>query len=534
MPNANSVVEVSSSASGSRKSSGSTSVAAVVNVSSSASTLTTNRFSRMRQEIYVEGENEGTAAHSWWKSPYIYRRRVAIKTPHGEAVHKNHPVVVSLPLGLISSRKVRRDLEDIEVIYASGAELNLLYREVRILEDRIEVAFKLFEDIPENTIVQGQYYIYYGNLSLEDQPRRPSRDLEFVISPYLPEGFAVPDQSLPDAPESFSDVSSTHPYYSEIMWLRDAGITEGFVDGTFRPSQVITRGIFAIMLYRMFGSPEGPFPDPEFSDITTGGELEAATDWMAYEGITQGFSDGTFRPNEQLQRSTLALFLYRAAGEPERKTDSRFSDVRFGHRHYDAIVWLSEANITQGYADFTFRPDNFVHRQHVAFFLFRFVHDMITLFDTEDSTSIFNRANWPAKTDHKSDMVSYTRPGEHWIEGSSRVRHARASCLLYAEHFRILSKVGPDRAIMEVQIDGSPWEEVDLFSLTEEIVPVFDAYHLSPDIHEIRMRVSGKSNEASLGDVINIDSVEYFKSVQALDEGEDVVELFWKTSTGGS
>jgi hypothetical protein len=50
---------------------------------------------------------------------------------------------------------------------------------------------------------------------------------------------------------TFADVSSNHPFYFEIEWMADAGITTGFVDGTFRPAAAVSRQSMAAFLYRL-------------------------------------------------------------------------------------------------------------------------------------------------------------------------------------------------------------------------------------------------------------------------------------------
>ena len=59
----------------------------------------------------------------------------------------------------------------------------------------------------------------------------------------------VTDYTAP-ATSPFSDVPTGHPFYTEIAWLAEQGITTGFPDGTFRPGQSITREAMAAFLYR--------------------------------------------------------------------------------------------------------------------------------------------------------------------------------------------------------------------------------------------------------------------------------------------
>lgn len=56
-------------------------------------------------------------------------------------------------------------------------------------------------------------------------------------------------------PADFSDVPPDHPFAAEIAWLAEEGITDGFSDGTFRPGAAITRQAMAAFVYRYATSP---------------------------------------------------------------------------------------------------------------------------------------------------------------------------------------------------------------------------------------------------------------------------------------
>jgi hypothetical protein len=52
---------------------------------------------------------------------------------------------------------------------------------------------------------------------------------------------------------AFTDVGSGHPFANEIYAIRDAGITTGYNDGTYRPGDPVTRGAMAAFMGRGFG-----------------------------------------------------------------------------------------------------------------------------------------------------------------------------------------------------------------------------------------------------------------------------------------
>lgn len=53
---------------------------------------------------------------------------------------------------------------------------------------------------------------------------------------------------------TFTDVGGGHPFADEIEQVADAGVANGFPDGTYRPSQPVTRQAMAAFLSRTGGS----------------------------------------------------------------------------------------------------------------------------------------------------------------------------------------------------------------------------------------------------------------------------------------
>lgn len=110
-----------------------------------------------------------------------------------------------------------------------------------------------------------------------------------------------------------------------------------------------------------------------FTDIWPGLQFAPEMDWMAWQGISTGYGDGTYRPWEPIRRDAMAAFLYRLAGRPAFTAPSRprFSDVPPSNQFYREIEWLASTGITTGYTDGTYRPLAPVNRDAMAAFLFR-------------------------------------------------------------------------------------------------------------------------------------------------------------------
>lgn len=180
------------------------------------------------------------------------------------------------------------------------------------------------------------------------------------------------NETAPDP--GFSDVPTTQPFFDEIAWLADQGLANGYNDGTFRPGATVTRQAMSAFLYRMAGSPAGPFPNPGFSDVRVGSTFYKEIAWMVDEGLANGFNDGTFRPGIGVTRQAASAFLHRFAGAPDEAFPATgFSDVPVGSTFYEEIGWMSANGITYGYANGTFRPGAVMTRQAAAAFLYRTV-----------------------------------------------------------------------------------------------------------------------------------------------------------------
>lgn len=114
--------------------------------------------------------------------------------------------------------------------------------------------------------------------------------------------------------------------------------------------------------------------DPRFVDVQPDNMFYKEINWLATRGITNGWSDSTFRPADSVERGAMAAFFYRMAGSPQytAPSTSRFSDVATDHPFYKEISWLAEQNITTGWDNGTFRPSNPIARDAMAAFLYRY------------------------------------------------------------------------------------------------------------------------------------------------------------------
>ena len=160
-----------------------------------------------------------------------------------------------------------------------------------------------------------------------------------------------------------------HPFSTEIRWLLDRGIAEGYADGDFGPARTVSRQAAVAFLHRLAGEPQATGASG-FDDVGADHPFHDAIAWAVEAGVTDGYPDNTFRPTAVVTRQAATTFLHRRAGEPA-GGDAGFEDVGADHPFHDAIAWAVEAGVTDGYDDGTFRPGADVTRQAMAAFLYR-------------------------------------------------------------------------------------------------------------------------------------------------------------------
>jgi len=189
-------------------------------------------------------------------------------------------------------------------------------------------------------------------------------------NPVNTDGCADPEGCL----SPFLDVAADHPFLEEICGLAQLRVTGGFTDRTFRPAASVTRQAMAAFLFRQLGGEVPGDCTEQFSDVPEEHPFFEEVCWLADSGITGGFSDGTFRPGATVTRQAMAAFLHRAAGSPPPSgcTPPQFSDVPASHPFFDEVCWLATSGVAGGFPNGTYRPAAIVTRQAMAAFLTRF------------------------------------------------------------------------------------------------------------------------------------------------------------------
>lgn len=142
-------------------------------------------------------------------------------------------------------------------------------------------------------------------------------------------------------------------------------ILGGYSDGTFRPGNDVTRGQLAKIVSNAAGWGE-PVSGQTFSDVAPGSTFYEYIERAAAHGAIGGYSDGTFRPGNNATRGQISKVVSNARGWNEPVTGQTFSDVEPGSTFYEYIERMASRGVIGGYSDGTFRPGNNATRGQTA------------------------------------------------------------------------------------------------------------------------------------------------------------------------
>lgn len=167
----------------------------------------------------------------------------------------------------------------------------------------------------------------------------------------------------------FDDVSVDAYYFDAVKWAADKGITGGVSDNLFAPDDGCTRAHIVTFLWRAAGSPE-PKSMTSFTDVTASAYYAKAVAWAVENGVTNGTTATTFDPDAVCTRAQAVAFLARALNG-KGGSSAAFTDVPADSYYADAVAWAVANRVTNGVSSDRFAPDNSCTRAQITAFLYR-------------------------------------------------------------------------------------------------------------------------------------------------------------------
>lgn len=162
-----------------------------------------------------------------------------------------------------------------------------------------------------------------------------------------------------------------------VEFLRSAGITNGYSNGSFCPSRSISRGEFTLMVCRAFGF-DTTAASSNFPDVPAGSPYAGAVATARSMGIVEG-NGGRFQPDSPITRQsamTIICRAMRAAGEqvPSRGASAlnAFSDqAQIASHARDSVAALASLGVVQGNSSMQINPRRSITRAEMAVILHR-------------------------------------------------------------------------------------------------------------------------------------------------------------------
>jgi len=152
------------------------------------------------------------------------------------------------------------------------------------------------------------------------------------------------------------------PYVED---LRVRGAVSGKTESSFGPDDYLTRGELAKIAVNSFGLETGG--STSFSDVDAGAWYMPYVAGVEAAGVVTGYEDGTFRPNEKVNRAEALKILLEASGmDLETAASAGFSDVVAGAWYENYVDYSYAAGVATGYEDGTFGVAKNVRRGEMA------------------------------------------------------------------------------------------------------------------------------------------------------------------------
>ena len=158
-------------------------------------------------------------------------------------------------------------------------------------------------------------------------------------------------------------------YESEIMFLTEKSIIQGYPDGYFHGSDEVTREQAATMVGRALDL-DGEKRNTKFPDVDetsfASGYIQSAVE----SGVIKGYPNGTYQPKSIMTRGEMA-YLISNAFKLEATSDVSYHDIKKGSSVDGPVNLLTTAGISEGTPDGNFLPDKTITRTEFSLFLAR-------------------------------------------------------------------------------------------------------------------------------------------------------------------
>ncbi|WP_138755001.1 asparaginase domain-containing protein [Paenibacillus sinopodophylli] len=270
-------------------------------------------------------------------------------------------VTVSIPAGA-TKEQMRLSITKLAstggIVDASSQLLSPVFEILKSIPDNFTIPVTLTFKIDQSLIKEGKKasVFYYdetkkqwiemgGTVSGNTITVKTDHFTKFAV-------FAVDEEGA-----SFTDITG-HWAEAAIKEAVAAGIVKGYVDGTFKPNNTVTRAEFSVMLMGALKA-EGESEALAFADqASIAAWAKDAVAQAVKAGVISGYPDGTFRPSANILRMEMVSMIAKGSGltlDPNATTS--FTDNKdIPTWALGAVKAVSDKGIIQGRTGNVFAP----------------------------------------------------------------------------------------------------------------------------------------------------------------------------------
>ncbi|NQX60788.1 S-layer homology domain-containing protein [Paenibacillus qinlingensis] len=181
--------------------------------------------------------------------------------------------------------------------------------------------------------------------------------------------------------KNFNDMSG-HWAENDVHMLASKLLIKGMTTDGFEPEAAVTRAQFAVMLSRSLGITQKDGALQEFKDVHETDWFNRQLSAALQAGLIDGYEDGTMKPNETISREQMAVMIARAlhfTHNDIQVTETKEKQIKAGFGDgasiedwaLEAIAKCLEAGILQGVSENSFGVDQNATRAQAAVTLSR-------------------------------------------------------------------------------------------------------------------------------------------------------------------
>lgn len=152
------------------------------------------------------------------------------------------------------------------------------------------------------------------------------------------------EKSNPDEPvrQKFTDVSAKHPYQSAIAWGQEQQILQGYPDGSFGPDKTIKRAELLKIIVEAMDVDVSTYEEPTgFIDVDETSWYAPYLRYAKQADIIQGYADNTFKPDSDVNAAEALKMTYKTLQIDTPETEGDWFAPFFSHAKGKQVLFAN-------------------------------------------------------------------------------------------------------------------------------------------------------------------------------------------------